>query len=178
MKVLREVYDKLESEIEAMKAELKEKQQIRDERRSENDLRENEEYQRVTEEVQQLSQEILDKIRLKESAEIVETVTSFDKLDIGCKFKCTIKSTGNRLHGVKEIDYGCTHAYYDEKTNTTISERILTLGGPVESNIKDGILSSESPLGKFLLKGNIGVGKHVMVNTNHEYETIIIEYVD
>lgn len=176
MKILRTLYDKLDDEIKDMQKKFEELQSERNDRRSEGDLSENEEYSKLSEQVLQLSNEIIAKLKLKEEAEVVEIVNIFDTIHIGCKFKCTIKNSGDRINGKKSIAWGVTKATYDDENDTTTSIRTLTIGGPLDSDLVEGIISSESKLGEFLI--GRGVGEYRMVNTNNTYQIVKIEMIE
>lgn len=152
MRMLKIVYDKIEKELADKEADLKSKQSLRSALREEGDLKENEEYQRVSDEVSGLASDILDLISLKEEAEIVEETDDFDVIDIGCRFLCKITSPGDALEGNASVEFKGIIVRYDQQNDVTISEQVLKIGGNKITDLDNGILSADSPLGSFLLE--------------------------
>lgn len=175
MKVLKKVFNELETKLNDKQKQFTELQNERNERREEGDLKENEEFQRLSEDVTTLAQEITDLLRMKEEAIIVEETSVFNLIDVGCMFKMTIINKGDCINGKQEISEKALKAKYYPDKDITVTERILCMGGPLDNNLDEGIFSCDSPMGKFL-QGK-SVGEYRMPDTRNTYQNIKIEYL-
>lgn len=147
--------------------------------RAEGDLSENADYIQEKQKLENAEIEISQIKSLIHNADILEkeNETNFTEIQLGCLFKMTIQRKGNffNVSDAWKYDSGKQTYTYDKATDTTAVTGIFCFGGPTDICTEQGILSTESPLGK-LLYGRVLASNREEIEDNGQ--KIIIEKLE
>lgn len=158
MKVLDSVHNRYIQRKRELDEALQEAIGRRERARVEGDLRENADYLKACSDIELLDHEYLTVARIVEEGEPVPERTSFNSIDIGCKFRLDLTIDINSgivdkealgvfdLLGVK-LDNG--------SDGSTISGEVV-IGVETDEFATEGVISTNSPLGKYLMGRSLG----------------------
>ena len=166
MLIIKTAYDFSKSRLEELEAQREESIQLLQKYRADGDLSENAEIEMAQIKSLIHNADILEK----------ENETNFTEIQIGCVFKMTIIREGNFFNKKESWTYenGKQLYTYDKLKNQTTVSGIFSFGGPTDICAEEGILSTESPLGKLLIGRVMDSNKLEVIDNRQK---IIIERV-
>lgn len=147
--------------------------------RAEGDLSENADYIQEKQKLENAEIEINQIKSLIHNADILdkENETNYTEIQLGCLFKMTIQRKGNFFNKSDSWEFKENNESYkyDKASDTTSVTGVYCFGGPTDICTEQGILSTESPLGK-LLFGRVFASKRD--EFEHDGQKIILEKVE
>lgn len=179
MLLTKKAYDFSKSRLNDLEKQREESIQLLQKYRAEGDLSENADYIQEKQKLENAELEMAQIKGLIHNADILEKEndTHFSEIQIGSTFKMTIIRQGNFFNKADSWEYtsGKQIYKYDRLTNTTLVTGIFSFGGPTDICAEEGILSTESPLGRLLIGKVMNSNSLKITNDGQE---IIIERVN
>ena len=156
MKILQSIYEKYldrKVELEALIEEANNRKNIAS---AEGDLSENADYSKAFSDLELYSSEYMDVIEIIETGEPVEEVTNFTEIVVGSKFNLVLELEATPIDEGETRDIGVYKLQDDWKNGITILKGVVTLGGPSDNYVYEGVISTDSLIGRFLLGKPLG----------------------
>ena len=178
MLIIKTAYEFSKARLEELERQREESIQLLQKYRADGDLSENADYIQEKQKLENAEIEMNQIKSLIHNADILEKENeiNFTEIQIGCVFKMTIIRAGNFFNKADSWTYekGKQTYQYDKLNNQTSVSGIFSFGGPTDICAEEGILSTESPLGKLLI-GRVMDSNKLAINENGQ--KIIIERV-
>ena len=156
MKILKSTYEKYIDRREELIKLIDDANYRKNIAANEGDLSENADYQKAFTDIELYTDELVDVIEVIETGEPVEEITMFNEIVVGSKFNIEVELLAKPLDKGESKDLGVFGVKDVEGSNSTILRGVVTIGGPSDNYAYDGVISTESSVGKFLMGKPLG----------------------
>lgn len=159
MKVLDRVYSRYLERKDRLDADLAEAIERRELARAEGDLSENADYKKAMSDIELINHEYIGVARIVDEGEPVQERTNFNEIDIGCKFHLDLTIDIQSGADIQESlgSYVIKEVTLPNGKNALNISGDVVIGGETDEFALEGIISSTSPLGKYLIGKSYGI---------------------
>ena len=156
MKILRTTYERFQKRKVELSELIDDAKKRKNTASAEGDLSENADYLKALSDLELYTEEYGDVLDVIETGEPVEETTVFTEIDVGCRFNIDVKLIAKPLTTGSKNDIGVFEVEDITEDNSTLLRGVVVMGGPSNNYVYEGIISTESVVGRSLLGKPLG----------------------